>query len=710
MSIEALEKDFNIISKKIQGAKKLEDRLDDLVKNRRNKDYLPSPEIEEIRQLIKSLKTSEAESRLTQLEQNVNWRIETDGKFQNFICDKRNKKHATESEIKTIQEEIKKLDKSSAETHLKKLEDVVNWRTETESEIQRIEKEGIVRRIGAENEISRARNLMTKDFTRDLAVEAILDAIRHRIDDYPLILRLLDEGRDWTEKAKTIYDKKSYKEAVEIYQQALTKFTEALSMAEKNSDTEMLPVAKTNTAKTRRNICNCLIQQSLAISEDAGKLFEHEDFNKSRETYQESVKHLESAEKIAHEDTLQKEFEQIKNLKAVLDKNIAECQYGLIKKEIDSFYNRGTQLREDAQKIKDAGQKLMSLKEARELFEKAYEIAAKHNDKFPGTPKNIQYLQEQIAQDIINAQGELSKVSEVEMEGQSIIKEVGAKAPTIPTPKMTGREDGSHVEVSIEEGVQPFHICAGAKFDNLTLVRQLGKGGFGEVWLAQHPSFEKVAVKFLKFSSASAKERFKSEAKIQHECNHQNIVTIHEVKLESPPYYAWMPYVEGESLGEKLRKSKDKKIQLQEAIPIMKQTLRALKYAYDEQRICHGDIKPENILIEAKSNHAKVTDFGLAAEVSDHLRLSLDTKGGGTRGYLAPEQHMGVTPQTDVYNLGIMFYELLTGRISPNRPCPPVKGVPQDISDIITRATQEDPQARYQNAAEMLEALEQIKL
>src|SRR6266540_1425966 len=205
------------------------------------------------------------------------------------------------------------------------------------------------------------------------------------------------------------------------------------------------------------------------------------------------------------------------------------------------------------------------------------------------------------------------------------------------------------------------------------IIKKLGAGGMGEVYLAEDTILDrKVAIKFLPSKSSSdvdANRRLIREAKAAATLDHPNICAVHEVGEEGGRHFIVMQYVEGETLDGKINK---KTIDLSEALPIAVQIADAIAEAHT-RGIVHRDIKPQNIMITARGQ-AKVMDFGLAKEVRDTSQLESDAKTLGlltgpgvilgTVPYMSPEQVRGegADARSDIFSFGTLLYEMLSGR------------------------------------------------
>jgi serine/threonine-protein kinase len=234
----------------------------------------------------------------------------------------------------------------------------------------------------------------------------------------------------------------------------------------------------------------------------------------------------------------------------------------------------------------------------------------------------------------------------------------------------------------------------------------LGKGGMGEVWRGYQQSLgREVAIKILPPSRAKDPEfvvRFEKEAKALAALNHPNIIQVIDRGVGDGHYYLVMEYVNGRSLREVLQGGR---LSPQQALKIVSQICQAIDYAH-EKEIIHRDLKPENILIDERG-HVKVADFGLAGmQHSDsRLQLTATAVAMGTLSYMAPEQRRnakGVDGRADLYSLGVILYELLTGELPFGRfklPSEKVAGVDPRIDPIVAKSLESEPEARYQRAS-----------
>jgi len=260
-------------------------------------------------------------------------------------------------------------------------------------------------------------------------------------------------------------------------------------------------------------------------------------------------------------------------------------------------------------------------------------------------------------------------------------------------------------------------ISAGARVDipGYDMLEVLGRGGMGEVWRARQKSLgREVAIKLLPPKSARDPEsivRFEKEATALASLSHPNIIQIIDRGIVGEHYYLVMEYVEGRPLRELMNCGE---ITFRQALKLALQICAGIEYAHQKQ-IIHRDLKPENILIDSQG-HAKVADFGLAGIGNSDTRLNLTATAVamGTMNYMAPEQRRdakNVDGRADIYSLGVMLYEMLTGEIPIGRFKLPSERLPQldpRVDALISRALEPDPHARYPRVATLASELEEI--
>lgn len=264
-------------------------------------------------------------------------------------------------------------------------------------------------------------------------------------------------------------------------------------------------------------------------------------------------------------------------------------------------------------------------------------------------------------------------------------------------------------------------------FPELEIIELLGRGGMGAVYKARQIALGRlVALKILppEFGSAPAfAERFAREAKALAQLNHHGIVTLYEFgRTEDGLFFFLMEFVDGMNLRQLLANGR---IAPREALAIVPELCDALQYAHD-RGIVHRDIKPENILLDRRGR-VKIADFGLAklvamddaatSEVQAMSGNAVLTEAGkvmGTPSYMAPEQSERpgeVDHRADIYALGVVFYQMLTGDLPPKgRIEPPSRRVLLDVrlDEVVLRALEKEPSRRYQEASALKTEVETI--
>jgi hypothetical protein len=298
-----------------------------------------------------------------------------------------------------------------------------------------------------------------------------------------------------------------------------------------------------------------------------------------------------------------------------------------------------------------------------------------------------------------------------------------------------------------DRGFVPPPVEAIAKlFPQLEILELIGRGGMGAVYKARQPGLDRlVALKILPPKAGSDPgfaERFTREARALARLSHPNIVGVYDFGQVSgagvppassegvsaaaagaprpsplaplpsfPLHYFLMEYVDGPNLRQLERAGK---LTPREALQIVPQICEALQYAHDEG-IVHRDIKPENVLLD-KKGRVKIADFGLAKILGrepQDFRLTGVGQVMGTPNYMAPEQvehPQNVDHRADIYSLGVVFYEMLTGELPLGKFAPPSRKVHVDVrlDDVVLRALEKEPERRYQTASQVKTAVETL--
>jgi tRNA A-37 threonylcarbamoyl transferase component Bud32 len=254
-----------------------------------------------------------------------------------------------------------------------------------------------------------------------------------------------------------------------------------------------------------------------------------------------------------------------------------------------------------------------------------------------------------------------------------------------------------------------------AQFPELEILEFIGRGGMGMVYKARQKHLDRlVALKILVPNIAqdpAFADRFAREARAMAMLTHPHVVAVHDFGQKDGLYYFLMEFVDGLTLRQLLGAGK---LAPQAALAIVPQICEALQYAHDKG-VVHRDIKPENILMD-RSGQVKIADFGLAKLMGREAKdFSLTGAGQvmGTPQYMAPEQiehPLEVDHRADIYSLGVVFYQMLTGELPIGRFAPPSKKVQIDVrlDEVVLRALEKEPELRYQQASHIKAAVETI--
>ena len=286
-------------------------------------------------------------------------------------------------------------------------------------------------------------------------------------------------------------------------------------------------------------------------------------------------------------------------------------------------------------------------------------------------------------------------------------------------PAMTG--DGL-LDEPIGEG-PPTPRDLAADFPELDILRFVGRGGMGMVYEARQKHLNRiVALKILSPQIArkgAFADRFAREARMMALLSHPHVVNVYEFGTTTPAddrapmYYLLMEFVDGLTLRQLLNAGQ---LTPQQAFAIVPQICEALQYAHDKG-VVHRDIKPENILLDKQGN-VKIADFGLAKLMGLQAHdITISTTGQilGTLNYMAPEQMerpLEVDHRADIYSLGVVFYQMLTGELPLGRFAPPSQkgGLDVRLDEVVMRALEKEPARRYQQASAFQTQVETIAL
>jgi serine/threonine-protein kinase len=340
--------------------------------------------------------------------------------------------------------------------------------------------------------------------------------------------------------------------------------------------------------------------------------------------------------------------------------------------------------------------------------------------------------------------GSLFLVSRI-VEGQNFVLAFGITAVIAgssfnPTRRRIQRfvdQRFYHINIDYQKTVPPIETTGMTQvlrqtqfgvYQNLELI---GRGGMAEVYKSTHPTLHKpVAIKILPERLAAEEDfrkRFTREAQIISKLEHPNIVRLFDSGENNGKHYMVMEYLTSKDLSEFIRANG--KLTLSQALPLIKQIASALDYAHT-QGLVHRDIKPSNVLLDTTTNgmRAILTDFGIAKIIQSHTAM---TKTGGMLGtfdYMAPEQiqeSASVDGRADIYALGVMVYQMLTGDVPfkhnnpgalliahltqpPPDACTILPNLPEKVCDAIQRAMAKKPDERFATASAFVSAFNTI--
>lgn len=254
------------------------------------------------------------------------------------------------------------------------------------------------------------------------------------------------------------------------------------------------------------------------------------------------------------------------------------------------------------------------------------------------------------------------------------------------------------------------------------IVKQLGRGNMASVYLAVQESLDReVALKVMAsnlVADPSFRERFLKEGKIIAQLSHPTIITVHDIGTSGHHYYMALEYAERGTLADRLKEG----YSAEQILELLKQIASALSYAH-QRGVIHRDVKPGNILFRA-NNSPVLSDFGIAKVLGANTQLTVDGRSIGTPTYMSPEQVRGVrtTAQSDLYSLGIIFFQMLTGRcpyesddffaigyMHVNDPIPELPKEHAHYQSLVNRFLAKDPKDRLSSADVLIKEIDAVQ-
>jgi serine/threonine-protein kinase len=309
-------------------------------------------------------------------------------------------------------------------------------------------------------------------------------------------------------------------------------------------------------------------------------------------------------------------------------------------------------------------------------------------------------------------------------------------ATTVPQGNLSSTDFSSSKEITFSDTLRTneagFDSLVGISLDSRYKILQiLGEGGMGKVYLAEQlGTGRKTAIKVIYTQSGDKRDQviryFQQEAKALARMNHQNIAQVYDASTIGQDFYIAMEYIEGMSLRNYLQQKQI--LEVEDVVSILSEICKGLATAH-KLGIIHRDIKPENIMLkndEMKATSVKILDFGLAILDEKDADQNITGVGmlTGTIAYMSPEQvqSMQLTPATDIYSLGVIAYEMLTGKnpfianninqtfynhlhLKPTPPSDSIKNIPLKVESAILKALEKDASNRFRTAEDFLQSL-----
>jgi hypothetical protein len=329
-----------------------------------------------------------------------------------------------------------------------------------------------------------------------------------------------------------------------------------------------------------------------------------------------------------------------------------------------------------------------------------------------------------------NGAGAEAEIPEREVV-EKLIAKLQALAPAAGDSRDGGTETSPTLQQRAEEVLRLLHGPQNegelGRLGNYRILKLLGAGGMGVVFQAEDQQLKRlVALKVLRPSlGAGARERFLREARAAAAIDHDNVITMYQVGEDGPLAFLAMPWLEGETLEDRLKR--EGRFSAADTLAIGRQIAEGLAAAH-ARKLIHRDVKPANIWLEADRRRVKILDFGLARILDEDAQLTETGMIGGTPAYMSPEQAQGesVDARSDLFSLGSVLYRMCTGElpfqaantlamlraIQRDEPPPPSRAnpdVPGAVSDLVMHLLEKEPSRRMGSAAAVVEAMGRIE-
>jgi serine/threonine protein kinase len=502
---------------------------------------------------------------------------------------------------------------------------------------------------------------------------------------------LLGQGKSLESRGSTAYKRKDLAAAVEFWQKSLKEYGSARELANARGEQEVVDkVAETmdtinqdiDTANLERSDHEMLqlVDHANQAVDEAKSLFDANEFNAAEQKFQTAIENYESAGKIAH-DSKSDDEARLRETVAEMHASIEACRLGQGEKLLEvALKERPNQRETVCLEVLKFLETFPSVDPKHgELKRKAYSAIAEARieggtDIMAGAETLLDKGEYYNAKEQYrNAQDHFEKVRDFAVEQQ--LGEEKAKADSridscianikVCTDSLIGREKVTEDRVikvkdlrkgigkrrAVPEG--PYEKKKALLEKEYEIINQFEPGGFGDVFVARNKEGITVALK-LPRASEKSEEVFFRELDIWKKLDHRNIVRLIRPRFLPTPLLE-IEYIDGGNLGDLLGKVKT--VPVEDACRILFDIARGLEYAHSKHNVVHSDLKPSNILL-TRTKEAKITDWGLSK-----IATSSSAVHGYTSGYAAPEQitERKANKKTDVFQLGIIFYEMLTG-------------------------------------------------